>query len=200
MTNAQMLKKLVALEPELDIVKVEEIKEKGKVVKVIHVLSTRIKVKCIHCNKFTRCVHDKLKPIKIKYLDMAGYTTYLMVYKRRFNCLNCGKRFTEDNYINGTKKTLSYKLEQKILMDLRDYNLSLTYIAEHNNVSDNKVRKILKDYMKNQPTHLRNLPSVISFDEFKADTRNGKYAFIINDLLHKKTLDVLPSRILYMLI
>ena len=89
---------------------------------------------------------------------------------------------------------MSRKLEQKILMDLREYNLSLTYIAEHNNVSDNEVRKILKDYMKNYPTHLRNLPSVISFDEFKADTKNGKYAFIINDLLHKKTLDILPSR------
>ena len=31
MTNAQMIKKLVALEPELDIIKVEEIKEKGKI-------------------------------------------------------------------------------------------------------------------------------------------------------------------------
>ena len=194
MTNAQMIKKLVALETELDIIKVEEIKEKGKIVKVIHVLNSRTKVRCIHCNKFTKSVHDKLKPIKVKYLDMAGYTTYLMVYKRRFNCKECGKRFTEDNYINGTKKTLSRKLEQKILMDLREYNLSLTYIAEHNNVSDNEVRKILKDYMKNYPTHLRNLPSVISFDEFKADTKNGKYAFIINDLLHKKTLDILPSR------
>ena len=194
MTNTQMIKNLVALEPELDIVKVEEIKEKGKVVKVIHISSSRTKVRCIHCNKFTRCVHDKLKPIKIKYLDMAGYTSYLMVHKRRFNCSNCGKRFTEENFVNGTKKTVSYKLEQKILMDLRDYNLSLTYIAEHNNVSDNEVRKILKDYMKNHPTYLKTLPSVISFDEFKADTRNGKYAFIINDLLHKKTLDILPSR------
>ena len=31
-------------------------------------------------------------------------------------------------------------------------------------------------------------------DEFKADTRNRKYAFMLNDLLHKKTLDVLPTR------
>ena len=186
MTNTQMIKKLVALEPELEIIKVEETKEKGKVVKVIYVLSSKTKVRCIHCNKFTRCVYDKLKPIKIKYLDMSGYTTYLMIYKRRFNCKECGKRFTEDNYINGTKKTLSRKLEQKNLLVLRENNLSLTYIVEHNNVSDNEVRKILKDYMKNYPTHLRNLPSAISFDEFKAETRNGKYAFIINDLLHKK--------------
>ena len=65
MTNAQMIKKLVSLEPELDIVKVNEIKEKGKVVKVIYVSSSRTKVRCIYCNKFTKKVHDKLKPIRV---------------------------------------------------------------------------------------------------------------------------------------
>lgn len=48
--------------------------------------------------------------------------------------------------------------------------------------------------MKNYPKHLTKLPSIISFDEFKADTKAGKYAFILSDLLHKKTLDILPSR------
>ncbi len=194
MTDTQMVKKLVALEPDLDITNIEEVKIKGKISKVIHVSNGKKRFRCIHCNKYTRKVHDKLKPITIKYLDIAGYTTYLKVYKRRFNCPNCGKRFTEENFINGNKKTMSYKLEQKILLDLRDYNLSLKYIGEHNNVTDNTVRNILKDYMKNYPKHLTKLPSVISFDEFKADTRRGKYAFIVNDLLHKKTLDILPSR------
>ena len=73
-------------------------------------------------------------------------------------------------------------------MDLRDYNLSLTYIAEHNNVSDNTIRNVLKKYMKNYPRHIRTLPSVVSFDEFKGDTRNGKYAFIIKIYCIKKQL------------
>lgn len=194
MTDTQIVKELVGLEPELNIGEIEEVKKNGKMVKIIHVANSAKRVRCPHCNKYTRSVHDKLKPITIKYLDMAGYTTYLKVYKRRFNCNNCGKRFTEDNFINGAKKTMSLKLERKILMDLRDYNLSLSYIAVHNNVSDNTVRNVLKGYMKNHPNHLRTLPSVISFDEFKADTRSGKYAFITNDLLHKKTLDILPTR------
>ena len=70
----------------------------------------------------------------------------------------------------------------------------MSYIAKINNVTDNDVRYILKKYMKNYPPKLKNLPSIISFDEFKADTRKGKYAFIINDILHKKTLYVLPTR------
>ena len=52
MANVQMIKKLVALELELDIIKVEEIKEKGKIVKVMHVLNSRTKVRCVHCNKY----------------------------------------------------------------------------------------------------------------------------------------------------
>ena len=194
MNDTQIISELVGLEPELDILKVEEVKKRGKIVKQIYVSNSKKRIRCPYCNKYTRSIHDKLKLVTVKYLDVAGYTTYLKVYKRRFNCNNCGKRFTEDNYINGNGKTLSLKLEQKILMDLRDYNLSLSYIAIHNNVSDNTVRNVLKNYLKNYPLHLRKLPSVLSFDEFKADTRSGKYAFIVNDLLHSKTLDILPTR------
>lgn len=194
MTDAQIIKKLVSLEPDLTITKVEEVSRKGKNVKMIHVLNSKVRSRCPHCHKYTKSVHSKLKAMEIKYLEIAGYTTYLVVYKRRFNCKSCKKIFTENNYINGTKKTMSLKLEQKILMDLRDYNLSLSYIAKHNNVSDNTVRNVLKRYMKNYPNYLKTLPSVISFDEFKADTRKGKYAFIINDLLDRQVIDILPTR------
>ena len=106
MTDTQMVKKLVALETDLDILNIEEAKIKEKISKVIHVSNGKKRVRCIYCNKYTRNVHDKLKPITIKYLDIAGYTTYLKVYKRRFNCSNCSKRFTEENFINGNKKNI----------------------------------------------------------------------------------------------
>ena len=194
MNSTQMIKELVKLEPDLDIFNVEEVKRSGKIVKEITVMNSKIRVRCPYCNRYTRSIHDKLKPMTIKYLEVAGYTTYLKVIKRRFNCNNCKKRFTENNFINGKGKRISLKLEQKILMDLKEYNLSLSYIGIHNNVTDNTVRDILKKYMGNYPKYIKNAPSVLSFDEFKADTRYGKYAFIVNDLLHKKTLDILPSR------
>ena len=50
------------------------------------------------------------------------------------------------------------------------------------------------DIVSSIPKHVVNLPRVISFDEFKADTTEGKYAFILNDPIHKKVLDILPSR------
>ena len=39
-----------------------------------------------------------------------------------------------------------------------------------------------------------NLPRIISFDEFKADTKADKYAFILKDPIHKKVLDILPEK------
>ena len=194
MSDTQIVKKLVGLESEVNVLKIEEEKIEGRICKMIYVSNSKTRVRCPYCKRYTRSVHDYLKPIKIKYLKMAEYTTYLVIYKRRFNCKNCLKRFTESNYINGVKKTLSNKLIQKILLDLREYNLSLNYIAINNNVTDNTVRNILKEAMKDYPKRLRLLPSIISFDEFKADTNKGKYAFIVNDILHKEVLDILPSR------
>ena len=48
--------------------------------------------------------------------------------------------------------------------------------------------------MSEYPKQVKNLPRIISFDEFKADTNSGKYAFIMNDPIHKKSLDTLPDR------
>ena len=42
------------------------------------------------------------------------------------------------------------------------------------------------DIISGIPEHVINLPRVISFDEFKADTRDGKYAFVLNDPIRKK--------------
>ena len=75
-----------------------------------------------------------------------------------------------------------------------DYNLSIKWIAKENGINTESVRKILKKAMINYPKQIKNLPRVISFDEFKADTQYGKYAFVLNDPIHRKCLDILPER------
>lgn len=50
------------------------------------------------------------------------------------------------------------------------------------------------DIISSVPERVINLPMVISFDKFKADTRDGKYAFILNGPIHKKVLDILSNR------
>ena len=71
-----------------------------------------------------------------------------------------------------------------MIEDLKNYNLSFKYIAESNGVSTYTVRKQLLKATSNYD-RLKTLPEVISFDEFKADTNKGKYAFVINDPIKK---------------
>lgn len=176
------------------ITSVNEVKEGNKIIKVISVISKNNKQKCPTCNEYTSSVHDTLKPIELKYLKLFEQDTRILITKKRFICHKCKKKFTEEVDLNNQGKTISNKLEQKILKDLLNYNLSIAYIAKDNGLSPGTVRKIFEQAMSNYPKYIINLPRVLSFDEFKADTDFGKYSFVLNDLIHRKCLDVLPER------
>ena len=118
----------------------------------------------------------------------------LIIYKRRFHCYNCNKIFTEDMGLNTKNGNISNKTKIQIRKDLLDYNMTIDKITIKNHVSKYVVRKELEEATEMIPDYQKNLPRVISFDEFKADTNEGKYAFILNDPIHKKVLDILPSR------
>lgn len=82
----------------------------------------------------------------------------------------------------------------QIRKDLMNYNLSFKYISQKNRVSITFVENEMLDIISGISERVINLSRVISFDEFKADTRDGKYAFVLNDPIHKKVLDILSNR------
>lgn len=187
--------KLLGLETKLyEIVKIEEEKRQNKVIKIIVIKCIKKKHRCPVCNNFTSSIHDTLKPVKVKFLEISGQVSEIHIIKRRFICHKCDKKFTEPTNINSKRCTISNKLKIKIRNDLLQYNLSIKYIAQTNGVSDVTVRNELLEAMSNYPDNVKNLPQVVSIDEFKADTEYGKYACILNDPLHKRTIDVLPCR------
>ena len=167
-------------------------KEKGVI--EVELASKKNKVRCPNCDKFTSSIHSKLKPIKSVYLDSCGEKVNLMIHKRRFHCYNCNKIFTEEMNLNTKNGSISNKTKIQIRKDLLDYNMTIDKISIKNHVSKYIVRKELEEATSTIPECQKNLPKVISFDEFKADTKAGKYAFILNDPIHKKVLDILPNR------
>lgn len=174
-------------------IKIISIKQKNDIVEV-KIENKKNKVRCPICNKFTYSIHDKLKPIRSVYLDSCGCKVDLIICKKRYHCYKCNKTFTENLSINTNKGNISNKVKIQIRLDLLNYNLSLKYIAKKNRVSEYTVENELLAINELIPEQLKNLPRVISFDEFKADTKEGKYAFILNDPIHKKVLEVLPNR------
>ena len=167
-------------------------KEKGII--EVELMSKKKKVRCPNCNKFTNSVHSRLKPIRSVYLDSCGEKVNLIINKRRFHCYNCNKIFTEEMNLNTKNGSISSKTKIQIRKDLLDYNMTIDKIAIKNHVSKYIVRKELEEATSTIPEYQKKLPKVISFDEFKADTMEGKYAFILNDPIHKKVLDILSNR------
>lgn len=174
-------------------VKIIDIDEINGIIEVT-VENRHKKVRCPKCNKFTSSVHSKNKPIRSKYLKSCEQRTVLIINKKRYHCYNCGNIFTENLGINTEKGNISKLLLIKIRKDLLKYNESFKSIAKECNVSSQTVINELKKINDMIPKQVVNLPMVISFDEFKADTKEGKYAFVLNDPIHKNVLDILPSR------
>ena len=175
-------------------VKIINIKENNCGIIEVEIENKYSKVRCVNCNKFTSSVHDKLKPIRSVYLDSCGQKVDIIIRKKRYHCYNCGKIFTEVLNLNTINGNISNKTKIQIRKDLLEYNLSLKYIAEKNRVDTSTVINELLSATSTIPDYIKNLPRVISFDEFKADTQEGKYSFILNDPIHKKVLDILPNR------
>lgn len=188
------LKKLLNLGDSIDVFKVEEKNEKGVVIKLVHIKSNKKKVRCTRCDVFSNKVHDYLKPSKLTYLKNSGSNTYLIVHKRRFECKNCNKSFTEDLEISSKNCIISNKTKQMILKQCLDRDRTIKSIAEENNVSESIVRTTFLEAMKNYPSNVELLPEVISFDEVSTHTKAGLYSFILNDPIHKITLDILKTR------
>lgn len=187
--------KLLELETnKYKIVKMSNEIVKNQKIKIILIKCITKKYRCPICNKFTSSIHDTLKIVKLKHLTIIDVLSEIHIIKRRFICHNCNKRFIEPITINNKNCSLSNRLKIKIRKDLLQYNLSMKYIGQINGVSDITVRNELIEATKEYPEYIKNLPRVISIDEFKADTDYGKYACIINDPIHKKTIDILPSR------
>lgn len=66
----------------------------------------------------------------------------------------------------------------------------MKHVAKHANLSSTTISNRF-DLLSYKP---KNLPSVLSIDEFKGDTDNERYQYILVDAEHHNVLDILPNR------
>ena len=184
------LRSILKLDKSIDVISVEE--ETNRI--MISIKSNKKRTRCPRCNKFSNKIHDYLKPSRVDYFSIIGLNTYLIAYKRRFECAKCNKSFTEDLGLTNRNENVSLKIKQKILLDCMNRDKTIKQIADDNNVSEYLVRITFLEAMKNYPKHISNLPEIISFDEVSTYTGEGVYSFILNDPIHRYTLDILKTR------
>ena len=84
------LEKILLLE-KYKIIKIEERSENKRMIKIICVESKNKKDKCPACGEYTSSIHDRLKPIEVKYLKIIEQDTKVNIVKKRFVCHRCNK-------------------------------------------------------------------------------------------------------------
>ena len=89
------LRKIMGLGNGYKVIKIEESKEDKVKTKYIYVETRSIKCKCPKCGKYTKSIHDRLRPVKLKYVKAFEQITYVMLNKKRFICHGCKYKFTE---------------------------------------------------------------------------------------------------------
>lgn len=143
---------------------------------------------CPCCGKVTDRVHD-YRMQEIKDIGAFGKEVRLRLRKRRYACLNCGKRFYEDNNFLPRYYRMTSRKVARIIEDFRSLT-SASEIARKNDVSAPTAFRCFNIVNYS----CRKLPEVLSIDEFKGNAGGEKYQTILTDAREKKVIDILPNR------
>ena len=143
---------------------------------------------CISCSTATDTIHDYRKQT-IKDIPAFGKLVNIVLRKRRYRCPCCGKRFFEKNSFLPKYHRMTNRLSAFVVNKLTDER-SFTSVSKEVNLSVTTVVRIFDkvSYPKSK------LPSALSIDEFKGNTRGEKYQCILTDPVNKRVLDILPKR------
>ncbi len=148
--------------------------------------------KCPCCGAKTRKIHD-YRIQKIKHLKWFERFTYIFYRKRRYRCEACGKRFYEDNLIVERYKRTSKEWDQAVR--LRSIKAkTFKELAQQFGASTSTVMRRFDEMARKELKDIRMLPRVIAIDEYKGDTKAGKYQLIIADGETREPVDILPNR------
>ena len=151
----------------------------------IHIELPRKKHICPECGSATDRVHD-YRMQTIKDIPLAR-DTFLHLRKRRYRC-SCGKRFFETNSFLPRYYRVTSRLVAQIIQEFRKI-VPATEIGCRFNVSAVTAMRYFNCF--NQ--RVKELPEVLSLDEFKGNSGGQRYNSIIVDPQEKKVLDILPN-------
>lgn len=162
----------------------------GITAKLLKLKSTTPFVVCPECGQILTALHD-YRTVQIKHYTCGKQPLIVSIRKKRFKCLDCNLKVTEELSLVNKHCFISNGIKRSILASLTEVG-SLKGIAVSHNVSQTTVYQALNKVPPVRKT--LSLSPVLSFDEFRANTTDGKYAFMVVDPIGKKILEILPSR------
>jgi len=156
---------------------------------VLNVRMKRRTQECPVCRTPCDQVHD-YRLQRVKDSPIQGKMVVWQYRKRRYRCRCCGKRFYEGNYLLPKRHRITNRLAALGIDQLRKKQ-SRKEIADALGVSESSVGRWMNLLEFGKPSRL---PKVLSIDEFRGNTEYGKFQCILTDPVHKRIVDVLPTR------
>lgn len=146
----------------------------------------RKKHTCPVCGSVTDRVHD-YRMQTVKDVPLAR-NTFLHLRKRRYRC-SCGKRFFERNTFLPRYYRVTSRLVAEIIHAFEKI-VSAKEIGHRFNVSGITAMR----YFRCLNHKTKELPEVLSLDEFKGNSGGQKYNSIVADPQNHQIIDILPNR------
>lgn len=143
---------------------------------------------CSRCREVVYQVHD-YREQKVKGPPIGQSALYIHYVKRRYRCPHCGKRFPENNSFVRRYQRMTDELFAFILAKLKT-NMAVNSIAQGANVSSATVNRLF--HFLAEPK--KELPRVLSIDEFKGNAGGEKFLAILTDPVNRRIIDILPGR------
>ena len=143
-----------------------------------------------------KSISDQIKSRKercVRDLDWSGKRAFGHFKIRRFECAECGHRFTEELQAVAWRRHQTLRFEQEVYN--RCLDSSQKAVAEALQLSRITVRGIFKRYAKkHQRRQHFGTVRVLGMDEIALRKRHKQYVLVLSDLDRRYVLTVLPSR------
>lgn len=140
------------------------------------------------CKSLKSHIHD-YRTQNIKDIPILGMKSILVLKKRRFKCVSCGKKYYEVIPFIGKYKRMTMRLIMYICEKLKEQR-SLSNICKEVYLSHTPLYGILNLLSSGVDT----LPEVLCIDEFKCNSSGHKYHLSIVDGKERKILNILKNR------
>lgn len=112
--------------------------------------------------------------------------------QRRYQCLTCGKTFSELNPFVAPRSNIGHLTKLSILDYLKDFNHTFTDTAKLYNVS---IQSVIDIFDQAVDAKRRKLSEVICIDEvFTSKMNKYKYACVLLDFKSSRLIDVIATR------